>query len=187
MIRRIQTHAAEGNSPALAGLAHTLKSTRRQPRRAGLVGLARSMEQTRAKAWSWTPRAAPTRWPRSSNARPWCCVPRSVERRSPPVRGVAAQRCAQAAVPRATGLRSSCSARRRSRSSNCGASRVSRVSVVARNPLARQYAEAMHAGNDRWRKRHQIRIILCRHRHFRQHADARAGTHIGLDEVARAR
>ncbi|HRO86765.1 MAG TPA: response regulator, partial [Chiayiivirga sp.] len=45
VIRRIQTHAAEGNSPALAGLAHTLKSTSANLGARVLSGLARSMEQ----------------------------------------------------------------------------------------------------------------------------------------------
>jgi signal transduction histidine kinase/CheY-like chemotaxis protein/HPt (histidine-containing phosphotransfer) domain-containing protein len=45
VIQRIQTHAAEGNSPALAGLAHTLKSTSANLGARVLSGLARSMEQ----------------------------------------------------------------------------------------------------------------------------------------------
>lgn len=45
VIRRIQAHAAEGNSPALAGLAHTLKSTSANLGARVLSSLARSMEQ----------------------------------------------------------------------------------------------------------------------------------------------
>ncbi|MEB2315201.1 MAG: ATP-binding protein [Xanthomonadaceae bacterium] len=45
VIQRIQMHAATGNSAALAGLAHTLKSTSANLGARVLSGLARSMEQ----------------------------------------------------------------------------------------------------------------------------------------------
>lgn len=45
VISRIQGHAANGGDPALAGLAHTLKSTSANLGARGLSGLARSMEQ----------------------------------------------------------------------------------------------------------------------------------------------